>query len=450
MLAEARASMALAVPMALANLMQMAVYAVDVIFVARLGQKALAASSLGMAIFALLVWSLFGLTGAVAPLVAAEMGARQHAMRAVRRSTRMALWLAVGLGAGAMLVAGQGRAILLSTGQQADIATQAGAFLDLLRWAMVPMLIAGVLRNIVSALGRPVFATIITALAIASNAAGNYALVFGHWGLPAMGLAGSAVSNIVTAVAMMLAYMAIIHADPRLRRFHLLGRWWRADWARMRAILRVGAPIAGTILAEGGLFNAAALLMGRIGETELAAHTLALQIAAFAFQVPMGLGQAAAIRVGYHYGAGDRAGIARAGQCALVIGVMLAMVSSAIMAFWPRLALSAYIDVTAAERAAMVALAVRYLTVAAAFQLADATQAIFAGALRGLQDTRWPMGIAIAGYWLPGFGLAAGLGLFTPMGGFGVWIGLAVGLLVVAVLLGWRWGRRSALGLLPG
>lgn len=445
---EALATLRLAVPLAAANILQMAVYAIDVIFVARLGQTPLAASSLSVSLFGLLAWSLSGLTGAVSALVAAELGARNHAVRSVRRSTRMGLWLAVGTGALAMILCSFGREILLLTGQAREVADLSGGFLHVLKWAMVPMLIANVLRSVVSALGRPVFATFITALAIAVNAAGNYALVFGHWGMPALGLQGSALSSVITGCVTALAYTGAIFANRRLRRHYLFGHLWRPDWQRLREIAAIGAPIFFQVLAEAGLFGAAAFLMGRIGEAELAAHTVALQIAAFTFQIPMGIGQAATIRVGYHYGAGDRAAMGRAGWASLQIGLCIALFSSSLMVIAPRLLLSAYIDVNAAERAVMVALAVRYLVVAAAFQLVDATQVILAGALRGLQDTKVPMAIALLGYWVPGFGVSVMLGLGTGLRGFGVWIGLATGLAVVAVMLLWRWNRREALGLL--
>ncbi|HZV10976.1 MAG TPA: MATE family efflux transporter, partial [Novosphingobium sp.] len=205
--------------------------------------------------------------------------------------------------------------------------------------------------------------------------------------------------------------------------------------------------IAFTTMAETGLFGGAAFLMGRIGSTELAAHALALQIAAFAFMLPLGIGQAATIRVGYHFGAGDHAAMGRAGWMALATGLGFALASAGLMWGAPHLLLSAYIDVTDPAHAAMTHVAVRFLAVAAAFQLADSTQAVLAGALRGLQDTRRPMAFALIGYWAVGFVLAAGLGLGTQAGGMGVWTGLAAGLAVVAVLLLRRWHSREALGL---
>ena len=361
----------------------------------------------------------------------------------------MALWLAVALGLAGMMICGHGEAILLAAGEPPRIAVRAGGFLLLLRWAMVPMIAASVLRSFVSAMGRPVFATAITGLAIVVNGLGNYAFVFGHWHMPALGLTGSALSSICTALATLSAYVLAIRNDRRLHRYRLLGRWWRPEWARLRALVRLGAPIGLTVVAEAGLFGSAAFLMGLLSEAQLAAHTLALQISSFFFQLPVGIGQAATIRVGLCYGAGDRAGVGRAGWTALAVGVGFSLTGAAFMLGAPRLIVSAYVDIAAPGNAAMVGYAVRFLAVAAAFQLFDGAQAIAAGALRGLQDTRVPMTIALLGYWLPGFGTAVLLGFATRLQGQGIWIGLAVGLAVVAMLLLRRWQRREAFGLMP-
>ena len=447
---EFGAMLRLAGPLAAANLLQMLVYAIDVIFVARLGEQALAAASLSVALYALMAWGASAMTGAVAPLIAAELGARRHAVREVRRSVRMGMWLAVLLAIGCMAICWQGEAILLATGQDPIVAARAGGFLKVLAFACLPMILSNVLRNFISALGRPVFATAITALAILVNGAANYAFVFGHWGAPALGLNGSGLASVCTAWATLAAYFIAIRADRRLRRYRIMGRFWRPEWSRFREIVRIGSPIALAVIAEGGLFGSAAFLMGLIGQTELAGHAVALQIAALAFQVPFGIGQAATIRVGYAYGAGDAGAIRRAGTAALWLGLGFAVGNAILMLLTPRLLISAYVDVNAVANAAMVGFAVRYLAIGAAFQLADSAQTIAAGALRGLQDTRRPMAIALWGYWLAGFGTAALLGLFTPLRGSGVWLGLAIGLLFVAVLMVRRWWARERLGLLPG
>lgn len=446
---ELGATLRLAGPLALANLLQMAVYAVDVIFVARLGETELAASSLAVAVFASMMWGFHGLTGGVAPLIAAELGSGRHALREIRRSVRMALWLSLACGVVGMAVCLGAERLMLATGQDPEIAALAGDFVILLGLSIVPTVASGVLRTFVSALGRPYFATAITALAIAVNALGNWMFVFGNLGAPALGLDGSAISTLITAFIVLFAYVLAIRSDRRLRRYALFGRWWRAEWARMGAIMRIGLPIALTVIAEGSLFNSAAFLMGLIGTAQLAAHTVALQFAAFCFQIPFGIAQAATIRVGYHFGAGNRAAVALAGKAALVTCIGFQLVSAAVMLFAPRLVIGIYVDVHAPENAALVAFAMQYLVIGAAFQMFDGLQTVAAGALRGLQDTRVPMAIALAGYWLVGFTACIVLGLGTPLAGIGVWLGLAAGLVVVSALLLWRWIRRESLGLVP-
>lgn len=446
---ELRATLAIAGPLALANLLQMAIGATDVIFVARLGQESLAASSLSVSIFMLISWALSGLTGAVAPLISAERGAGRHAVREIRRSMRMALWLAVISGGLAMSVGGFGKTIMLATGQQPGVAEKADVFLDIICWAIIPMIASNVLRTFVSAMGRPIFATVITALAIGVNALANWVFIYGHFGMPAMGLEGSAFATVVTGFATVAAYVAAIRSDRRLRRYYLFGHWWRPQWRRLREILKIGLPIALIVVAEGGFFGAAGFLMGRIGAAELAGHTIALQVAALAFQVPFGVGQAATIRAGFHYGAGDRAGIARAGWAAMGVAFGFSFLAAAVMVLFPRLVLGIYVQINQPANAVMVALALQYLLVAAAFQLFDGIQAVAAGLLRGLQDTRVPMVMALFGYWVVGFGTAICLGFYTPWAGVGVWIGLAVGLVATSALLLWRWHRREALRLVP-
>lgn len=451
---EFAAVLRLAAPLALANLLQMGVYAIDVVFVGHLGQQALAASSLAVTLFTVQVWPCMALTSALAPFVAEVLGredvhGRSPASDAeIGQTVRMALWLGVMCAGVVVLVCGSGRALLLALGEPRELATRAGGFLAILRWAMLPMVFANVLRTYASALGRPTIATLITGLAVGINALGNYTLVFGHFGVARLGLPtglpGAAVASVLTAGITFLLYLIAVRTDPVLRERRVFVGLMRPHWPVLRDLLRIGVPMGITVVAEAGLFGAAAFILGRFGEAALAAHTVAIQVASIAFMLPFGVGQAATIRVGFHLGAEDRLGIARAGWMALGIGAGFALINATIMVAAPRLVISAYVDLAAPGNAAMAALAVRYLQVAAAFQLADSTQTIAAGALRGLQDTRVPMAIALCGYWLLGLGTSLYLGFATPLAGLGVWLGLLVGLAVVAVSLVWRWGHRDA------
>lgn len=446
---EMRAMLRLAAPLVGANLLQMAVFAVDVVFVARLGPEALAASSLSVSLFGLLIWSMTGLVGAASPLIAAELGSRRHAVREVRRTVRMAAWAGLLAAMVAMGVCMLGGPLMKITGQEPGVIARAVPFLQVLMWASIPAVLAALLRTVVATLGRPGIGTAITGMAVVINSLGNWIFVFGHLGAPELGLQGSAISSVVTSTAMLVAFALVIRFDRRLHRYRFLGRWWKPEWKRFADVLRIGLPICGTIIAEAGMFNGAAFVMGRIGETELAAHTLALQFAAIAFQVPFGVGQAATIRVGLAYGARDNAAIALAGRVATQLGIGFMALSAGVMMLFPLQLLRFYIDPAAPENARVVVLALQYMMVAAAFQLFDGAQAVGASQLRGLQDTRVPMLIAIFGYWVPGVGTALWLGLFTGIGGLGVWIGLLVGLIFVAALLHWRWSMRARLGLLP-
>ena len=437
----------LAWPLVLANLLQMGIYMVDVIFIARLGEAPLAASGLVAGLFGLIVWSLASLSGAVAPLIAEAIGAKGKSLRPVRRATRMALWLAVITGIFGMGLASLLGPVMRITGQAPEIIALAIEYNSLVIFSMVPVLLASVLRNYVSALGWPVFATAITALGIPINAIANYAFIFGNLGAPEMGLTGAAVATIITALITLAAYIAVILIYPRLARYNIFYRFWRPDWKRFWLIVKIGTPIGLTVAAEAGVFSAAAFLMGRIGAAELAGHIVALNIAALAFQVPFGVGQAATIRVGYAYGAQSSDGMKLAGWVALVLGTGFMAFTATAMILVPEYLLQIYVDIADPKNAALVGFALQYLVLAAAFQLVDGVQAVAAGALRGLQDTRVPMWIAIFSYWVPGFGLAIGLGFFTGLEGVGVWIGLATGLAFAALLLTWRWMLRERLGL---
>ncbi|HEX8389193.1 MAG TPA: MATE family efflux transporter [Sphingomonas sp.] len=449
MRAEMGALVRLASPLAAANLLQMAVYAVDVVFVARLGEVELAAATLGVYLYSILMWALVGMTGAAAPIIAAELGARKHAVREVRRSFRMALWLAVIASLPFMLLMANGEALLRAAGQDPRVAVRADAFLDILLWAMIPAIAASVMRNAAAALGRPAYAMAVNVLALVVAVAANWALVFGNLGLPRLGLEGSALASVVTTVAMMLAYAAILLLDPKIRRYRLFGRWWRPEWSRLVEIVKLGLPIAFTLTFEGALFGGAGFLMGLIGVTEVAAHAVALQIAAVAFQVPFGISQAATIRVGMAYGAADRVWIRRSGWAALGLTTAFMTLTAALLWAFPGPFVGVYLTGETAANARLLSLAVDLLFVAALFQLFDGGQVVAAGVLRGLQDTRVPMLVALFGYWVAGFGAAALFGFRIGWGGVGIWIGLAVGVATVYGLLLWRWSARERLGLVP-
>jgi MATE family multidrug resistance protein len=274
-----------------------------------------------------------------------------------------------------------------------------------------------------------------------------WALVFGNLGFPELGLTGAAIANLIANCTLFGVMALVVTRVKPFRRYRLFGRFWVADWNRYQALFRLGLPIAITFAFEVAIFSAAAFLMGLISRDSLAAHAVAIQIASFAFMVPFSLSQAATVRVGLHHGARDAQAAGRAGWVALGLGVVAAFVMSALMALFPRALVGLFIDPTDAGAATAFALALSFLMVAAIFQLVDAVQAVGAGVLRGLQDTRWPMLFAAFGYWVVGMGTAWFFAFRLGWNGVGVWIGLAAGLAVVSALMVGRWALRARFGL---
>src|SRR5947209_11965644 len=200
------------------------------------------------------------------------------------------------------------------------------------------------------------------------------------------------------------ALVGVVVADRQFRRFRLFGHWWRFDAQRTLAMVRLGWPIGVTMALEMGVFALAAYFMGWIGAPAVAGHAVALQLAALTFMVPLGLGQAATVRVGLALGRRDDAGVARAGWTAWIIGVGFMAAMALVMWSMPRELITLFLRDEPAN-ASVIGLAVGFLRVAAAFQLVDGAQVIGAGMLRGLHDTRWPLLFALVGYWSVGFGI---------------------------------------------
>lgn len=446
--AEARATIMLAWPLILTNVAQTAMTTTDVLLMGRLGSEALAAGALGANLyFATMMFGL-GLTTATAPMIARELGRKGHSVRDVRRTVRQGLWAAVVIVVPIWIVLWHAEEILLAMGQRPGLAAQAGHYMHALQWSVLPFYFYLVLRSFISALQRPQWGLAIGVGGVVVNALAAWSLIFGHFGLPRLGLFGAGIATTLADTLMFVALAIVVYSDRKFRRYHLLGRFWRADWPRFVELWRLGMPIAATLVFEVAVFNASTFLMGLIGEASIAAHSIALQIASLSFMVPLGLSQAATVRVGLAFGALDADGIRRAGWTALAMGTAFMAMAALVMVTFPRTLISAFLDLDVPANAPVIDLAVSFLALAALFQLADGGQAVAAGMLRGLHDTRMPMIYAALGYW--GIGLVVGvvLAFVAKLNGVGIWIGLAAGLVTVAILLLTRWLRRERLGLL--
>jgi multidrug resistance protein, MATE family len=446
---EFRSTLALAAPMVVTNVAQTAMTATDVLMMGHIGPDAVAAGALGTNLyFALLIFGI-GVMSATAPLVATERGRNRHAVREVRRTVRQGFWAALCVSVPSWAVLWHGESVLLAMGQEPRLAAAAGSYLQTLQWSMLPFLAYLVLRSFLAAMERPLWALAAVVLGLSVNAVANWCLIFGHLGFPAMGLPGSGLATFFATTMMCLAMALVVLTDRRFRRYRLFGRWWRPDWPRFREFWRLGLPIGATLAFEVTIFNAAVFLMGLFGAAPLAAHSIAIQIASLTFMVPMGFSQAVTVRVGRAYGAGDRQAIGRAGWAAFALGTGFMVLTAIVMLVAPRLLIGAFIALDEPGNAEVVRLAVVFLGLAAAFQVVDGAQVLGSGMLRGLHDTKVPMIYAAVGYWGLGLPIGVGLAFFAGLQGVGLWIGLASGLAVVAVLMVRRWLARDRLGLLP-
>ena len=442
---EMRAMLLLAWPMILTNLGQTAMTATDVLMMGRLGSRALAAGSLGSNLyFAPLIFGL-GLMLAVSPMIATELGRSRHSVRDVRRTVRQGFWIAIMVALPIWVLLWNAEAILVAMGQEPALAAHAATYVRTLQWAVLPFYGYIVLRSFISALERPRWALVIVFAAVAFNVLANWCLMYGNLGFPALGLAGSGWATTLSSLLMFGGLAAVVTVDRRFRRYRLFGRFWRADWPRFRTLLGLGLPIAGLLTFEVSIFNAATFLMGLIDAASIAAYAIAIQIASISFMVPMGIGQAATVRVGRANGRRDAEAVGRAGWTAFVLGVGFMAVMALLMISFPYRLIGAFIDIGDPKNADVVGLAVGFLVFAGLFQIFDGAQAVASGMLRGLHDTRVPMLFALVGYWGIGLPLGVVLAFYFGFAGDGIWIGLSTGLGVVAVLLLGRWLRRDRL-----
>jgi MATE family multidrug resistance protein len=432
----------LATPMALTQLSQIAMMTSDLAFIGRLGKDAIAAAALAGTIYWIGFTVGMGLMSAVAPLVAQAFGACNP--RLVRRSLRAGLWAALLIALPIMALPLRGEHILLALGQAPLPAHLAQQYLFGLAWGVAPALWFLAIRGFMGAVNRPEPVLWITLAAIPVNALLVYPLIYGKWGLPHLGLFGAGLATTLVNCGTFLAALWVATRRRPFNDYRILARLWRVDWSLMRQLIGIGAPISIAFLLEYGLFSAAALLMGLISTTAIAAHQIALQVTAILYMVPFGISMAATVRVGHAIGRNDAAGVRRAGLIAIWLGIAVGAVLT-LGVVLARFAIARFFLGQAAVNAqATVALAGQLLLVGASFFVTDAIQSIAAGSLRGMKDTRVPLLSAAIGYWLIGFPAAYAGGFRTSLGAIGVWVGLSAGTAVYATLLTLRFQLLTA------
>lgn len=437
-ISEIYACLFLAIPLAGAQLAQAATSFVDTVMMGILGSQTIAAGALGALMFHVLTIVGSAILSAVSPLVAEAYGAGNG--KRVGQVVRQGWWLALMLAIPMSLVLWYGEAVLRLMGQEPETAALAGTYLRAIVWGYFPALGFAVLRNFVSALSRPRPVIVVMVGGTLVNVAFNYVLIFGKFGLPALGVAGIGLASTLSLWGMFIALGLYSLQQRSLRSYGAFNNLRQFDRSIFLELLNVGLPIGVLAAVETSLFAIVTLLIGQLGTTLLAAHQIALQTASMTFTIPLGISLATTVRVGQLMGQNHRAGARLAGFVGIGISAFFMFCMGILFWAFPTQIISLYIDVADPANATVVNLAKSLLSVAAMFQIVDGIQISAAGALRGIKDTRVPMLIGIFTYW--GLGLTSGylLGLRFGFGGVGLWWGLAIGLLVAACVLTWRFG----------
>jgi MATE family multidrug resistance protein len=433
---EFRALLTLAIPVVLSELGWMTMTIVDLVMVGHLGPAAIGAVGLGNAIY--YGPSLFGmgLLLGLDTVVSQAWGGR--------RFGDCHRWLAqgiyIGLAFTPILMLVMLAAVRLFTGHGVDpaVAVLTRSYVLLLNWGTFPLLVYGGFRRYLQGVGRvrPVSYALISANLV--NLAFNWIFIDGHLGFPALGVRGSALSTVLARIYMagVLVYAAWKH---EARRGHaLFAHWPGPEWDRIRAVLKLGIPAASQVVLEVAAFGAATVMASHLGPIALATHEIVLSCAAYTYMVPLGISAAAAVAVGHALGAGNAARARRAGTLAIALGAAFMATMAVLFLVIPRAILHIW-----TYDSHVVVLGAHILAIVAGFQIFDGIQTVSTGALRGLGETRFPMVMNFAGYWMLGLPCGALLCFLFGWGLSGLWTGLTISLILIALLLSVRWLRDS-------
>ncbi|WP_256646086.1 MATE family efflux transporter [Thermomonas paludicola] len=434
---EVGRTLRLAAPLAAGHLSSGLVSLVDAVVAGHHGTATLAAVSVGAALFWLPMLVPMGTLMALPPTVSQLDGGGRRAE--IGPLFRQALWLALALGLVLLALLSAIPPLLGPMGITADIVPGVIGFLHALRWGVPAFALYLAMRYLSDGLHWSLPTMLLGFGGLCLLAPTAYVLTNGLLGFPELGATGIGIATTLMFWMQALVFALYLWRSPRFSDLQLFSRW---DWPQLpclRALLRTGLPIGVTITMEGGLFAVTALLIGRLGEVPAAAHQVALNVATLCFMLPFGLAEATTVRVAHALGRGDRSGVRRAAFAGLVLALCTQAVSALVLLAGHGAIASLY-----SADPAVIALGGSLLLYAALFQLPDGIQVVSAGALRGLNDTRVPMWLAVLAYWGIGMPVGAGLGLALGWGPRGMWLGLTAGLLVAALLLGWRFLRSSA------
>jgi MATE family multidrug resistance protein len=433
---EVRRTLVLAAPLIIGQLTNFGMNFVDTVMAGRIGKVDLGAIAVGSSIWAAGFLFTLGVLLAVSATVSQLDGAGRP--RQAGEFTRQALWLALFLGAGLVILALSAGWVMDALEVEPVVAELAMGYLRAIAWGAPALVLMLALRFFSEGMGHTRPTMYVGVLGIACNIPLNWTLMFGNLGFPAMGAVGAGWATAIVLWLQLLLMTVWVAMRPQYRPFDVFGRFSAPNTREIWALLKVGLPIGFMVLMEGGLFAASALLVGILGALPVAAHQVAMNYTGLVFMVPLGLSGAITVRVGNAIGRGDPVGARRAGLVGMGIALCFAVCSALVIVVFPEAIVRLY--TTDAE---VIALAASLLIYAAVFQVSDGLQVAAAGALRGMKDTRVPMLYSVLAYWMIGMSVGWWLTFRAEWGPAGMWIGILTGLSVAAVMLTARYWRLS-------
>ena len=439
---EFKAFLQLAMPLASAQVAQLATGFVDTVMMGHLGREALAAGALASITFFACLTTISGVVMGVSPLVAEAFGAGDKTR--IEEVTRQGLWLSLLLTIPVMIALSNLDRFMGQLGQTETTVQLANAYLDIVLWGLFPALGFAMFRGVVSALSQARPIMIIVTAGTVFNILANYALGLGKFGFPRLELSGLALGSALTLWGMFLALIIYLskHQQFRTYRFfhHLRTLKLRVLWE----LLKFGVPIGIFYALEIGVYMVVSYLIGTLGTNELATHQIGFQTTNLIFMVPLGMSFAATARVGQWLGRQNSAGIRRAGFTSIISGAGWTAVVSVLLFIFPRQVIGFYIDISASENQAIVSFAISMLRIAAFSHFFDGVQKVAYGALQGLQDTRIPTVFSFLSYWCIGLTSGYWLAFKQGLGSIGFWIGLLIAVMISAMFFVWRFQRFTS------
>ena len=433
---EMRATVVLALPLIAGQLSAVGMGAVDIALAGHFNAHTLAAVAVGANVWTLGLVAAIGVMMALSPSVAQLDGAGRH--DEIGPLFRQSLWLAGAMAVLLWLGARHSGPLLHVLGVAPALVPDAQAFLHALSWGAPALCGYFALRGLCEGSSWTTPTMVFGMLGLAVLVPLDWILIYGKFGLPALGARGAGIANALALWLQMLAFAAYLRFGRRFRRLDLFRRIERPDWRALRQLLWIGVPMAVTLLMEAGLFVISALLISRLGTVAIDGHQIAINVASITFMVPLGLALAVTVRVGNAAGRGDAHAVCWAGYTGVALTLATQAFSAALMLGIPHAIARVYTG-----DPVVVALAAQLLVLAGIFQFSDGIQVVSNGALRGLKDTRVPMFITMFAYWMVGMPVGWWLAFPQGLGARGMWMGLIAGLSVAAILLPWRFWRLS-------